>query len=82
MDFTKRRQIFFTAHIFTQMSNFIILLCQLWFYYAKLLDTPEEDRQVLGFKNPVADSDGEKDNIFEPGTSFSGAFSTFVNQKN
>ena len=82
MDFTKRRQIFFTAQIFTQMSNFIILLCQLWFYYAKLLDTPEEDRQVLGFKNPVVDSDDGKDNIFEPGTSFSGAFSTFVNQKN
>ena len=35
------------------------------FYYAKLLDTPEEDHQVLGFVNPVLDSDDD-DNIFEP----------------
>ena len=49
---------------------------QLRFYYAKLLDTPEEDRVFLGFINPVVDSD---DDIFEP-ESFSGVFNTSVNQ--
>ena len=50
------------------------------FYYAKLLDTPEEDRQVLGFVNPVVDSNDEDDDIFEPERSFSSVFNTFVNQ--
>ena len=39
----------------------------------------EEDREVLGFINPVLDSDDKDDNIFEP-ESFFGVFNTFVNQ--
>ena len=47
---------------------------RLRFHYAKLLDTPEEDCQVLGFVNPVVvNSDDENDNIFEPERSFSGS---------
>ena len=47
---------------------------RLRFYYAELLDTPEEDCQVLGFVNPVVvNSDDENDNIFEPERSFSGS---------
>ena len=53
---------------------------QFRFYYAKLLETTEEDREVLGFINPVVDSDDEDDDIFEPEISFSGNFNTFVNQ--
>ena len=40
----------------------------LQFYYAKLLDTTDEDHQVLGFINPVVDSHGSYgsyDDIFE-----------------
>ena len=39
--------------------NFIILLLSLRNYNTKLLETPEEDRQVLGFANPVVGSDDE-----------------------
>ena len=53
---------------------------QLRFYYAKLLDMPEEDRQVLRFVDPVLDSNDEDGNIFEPERSFSCVFNTFVTQ--
>ena len=53
---------------------------QLRFYHEKLLDTPGKDRQVLGFVNPVVDSDDEDDDIFEPERRFSGAFNSFANQ--
>ena len=39
--------------------DFIILLLSLRNYNTKLLQTPEEDRQVLGFANPVVGSDDE-----------------------
>ena len=60
----------------------ISLFCytQLRFYYTKLLDTTEQDHQVLGFINPVVDSDDEDDNMFEPERGFSGVFNSFVNQ--
>ena len=41
------------------------------FYYAKLFDTPEKDRQILGFVNTVLDSDYKDDNILEPKRSLS-----------
>ena len=53
---------------------------QLQFFYGKLLDTPDEDHQVLGFVNPVVDPDDEDDNIFEPERRFSSAFNSFLNQ--
>ena len=53
---------------------------QLQFYYATLLDSPEEDHQVLGFINSVVDPDDEDDDIFEPERSFSGVLNTFVNR--
>ena len=53
---------------------------QLWFYYAKLFDTPDEDRHVLWFLDAVVDSDDKDNNIFEPERGFSGVFNTFVNQ--
>ena len=65
------------------MSSHLISLfyySQLQFYYAKLLDIPEENRQVLGFIIPVVDSDN-KDDISEPERTFSGIFNTFVNQR-
>ena len=46
----------------------------------KLVDTTEEDRQVLGFINTVVDLDDDDDDIFEPERSFFGVFNTFVNQ--
>ena len=52
---------------------------QLQFYNAKLLDTPEEDNQVLGFVSTGVDSDDEDDVIIKQERSFSGAFNTFVN---
>lgn len=51
-----------------------ILLSQLRFYYAKLLDTPEEVSQVLGFVNSAVDSHDEDDDIIEAESSFSGNF--------
>ena len=45
-----------------------------------LLDTAEEDRQVLGFVNPIVDSDDEDEGIFQPEKSFSGVFNFLVNQ--
>ena len=53
---------------------------QLRFYYAKLLDTEEQHRQVMGFINPVVGSDDEDDDIFEPERSFSGVCNRLVNQ--
>ena len=41
---------------------------------------PEEYCQVLGFANPVLDSDYEGNDILEPKRSYSGVFNTFVNQ--
>ena len=41
---------------------------------------PEEVRQVLELINPVEDSNGDDDDIFEPERSFSRVFNTFVNQ--
>ena len=58
----------------------IILLQPITFYYAKLIDTLEEERQFLGCVNPVVDSNDEDDDIFEPEKSFSGAFDIFVNR--
>ena len=40
---------------------------------------PEEYSQVLGFANPVLDSDYEGNDILEPKRSYSGVFNTFVN---
>ena len=45
-----------------------------------LWSTLEEDRQVLGFINPVVDSDDEVENIFELEIIFFGVFNTSVNQ--
>ena len=42
--------------------------------------TLEEDRQVLGFINPVVDSHDEVENIFELQIIFFGVFNTSVNQ--
>ena len=61
-DFHKtEKERLYCTHCQTSMWNFLISLFyynQQWrFYYAKLLGTPEEDHQVLGFINPVVDSD-------------------------
>ena len=53
---------------------------QLRFDYAKLFDTPEEDRQVLGFVKPVLDSYYENEDNLETEKSFSSVFNTFANQ--
>ena len=45
-----------------------------------LLDTAEEDRQVLGFVNPIVDSDDEDEGIFQPEKSFCRVFNFLVNQ--
>ena len=47
----------------------------------KFLDTPEEDCQVLGFVNPVVESDDEDDDIFEPERNYSDVFTTFVSKE-
>ena len=53
-------------HTCLKSFDYIILLVkQLRFCYANLIDTPEEDRQVLHFINPSVDSDGEDDDTFE-----------------
>ena len=60
----------------TLLHSFHANIChsQLRFYYAKLIDTPEEHREVLGFINPVVDSDDQHGDIFEPERRFSLVF--------
>ena len=52
---------------FHKSMSLLFYYSQLWFYYAKLFETPEKDRQVLGFANSVVvDSDDEDEDILEP----------------
>ena len=72
------------SHKCLKSFDFIILLSFtiLSSYHTKVLDTPEEDRQVLGLVNSVVvKSDDKDDVIYESEKSFSGIFDTFVNQR-
>ena len=63
-NFTKLSEgkLLYCTHRHTNFLSLLISLfhrSQLRFYYEKLLDTAEVDRQVLGFINPVLESDDE-----------------------
>ena len=47
---------------------------------SKFLDTPDEDRQILGFL-PVLQSDDKDDDIFEPERRFCDGFDAYVNEQ-
>ena len=80
-EFHKRRRETSLPHTVSHKCLKSLFYCtQLRFYHVKLLDTLEEDCQMLWFINPVVDWDDEEDKILELERSFSGVFNTFVNQ--
>ena len=80
-EFHKRRRQTSLPHTVSHKCLKSLFYCtQLRFFHVNLLDTLEEDCQILWFINPVVDWDDEEDKILELERSFSGVFNTFVNQ--